>query len=130
MLVAGLFMMALVTFAQQRNKDVDKFLMKYKVFVDSVQARDTITAKDAEVFGTRFRHFTKAYHETYKSKMNNGQSSEYIELRTRYQKKMLGRTAAKVGNKIDSVSNDMAREMEKVGSHISGFFKGVFKKKK
>jgi hypothetical protein len=61
--------------------------------------------------------------------MTDDQLSKYTELRTRYQKKVLDRTAGKVGEKIDSVGQNVIKGVKKTGSKVGGFLKGIFNKK-
>jgi hypothetical protein len=61
--------------------------------------------------------------------MTDEQLSKYTELRTRYQKKVVDRTASKVGEKIDSVGQKVIKGVKKTGSKVSGFLKGIFSKK-
>ena len=89
----------------------------------------TITDENYEVYSAKYDELTAEYHETYKAMMTDEQISKYTELRTRYQKKVVGRTASKVGEKVDSVGQKVIKGVKKTGSKVSGFLKGIFGKK-
>ena len=120
LIVLGLLMMCLTGWAQESK--VDSFLERYHALVVMVEAEKTITDENYEVYSAK-------YHETYKAMMTDEQISKYTELRTRYQKKVVGRTASKVGEKVDSVGQKVIKGVKKTGSKVSGFLKGIFGKK-
>jgi hypothetical protein len=127
LIVSGLLMMCLTGWAQKG--EVDHFLERYQAFVVMVEAEKTITDEDYTLFSTKYDQLTTEYHETYKAMMTDEQLSKYTELRTRYQKKVVDRTASKVGDKIDSVGQKVIKGVKKTGSKVSGFLKGIFSKK-
>lgn len=127
LIVLGLMMMCLTGWAQESK--VDSFLERYHALVVMVEAEKTITDENYEVYSAKYDELTAEYHETYKAMMTDEQISKYTELRTRYQKKVVGRTASKVGEKVDSVGQKVIKGVKKTGSKVSGFLKGIFGKK-
>jgi hypothetical protein len=94
-----------------------------------VESEETISDEEYKVYSAKFDQLTNEYHETYKALMNDDQLSKYTELRTRYQKRFVDRTATKVGEKLDSVGQNVIKGVKKTGSKVSGFLKGIFSRK-
>ena len=127
MMITGLLLMCLSGRAQSNG--TEEFLDRYQALVVMVESEDVISDEEYKVFSAKFDQLTSEYHETYKPLMTDDQLSKYTELRTRYQKKVLDRTAGKVGEKIDSVGQNVIKGVKKTGSKVSGFLKGIFNKK-
>jgi hypothetical protein len=127
MMITGLLLMCLSGRAQSNG--TEEFLDRYQALVVMVESEEVISDEEYNVFSAKFDQLTSEYHETYKPLMTDDQLSKYTELRTRYQKKVLDRTAGKVGEKIDSVGQNVIKGVKKTGSKVSGFLKGIFNKK-
>lgn len=127
MMITGLLLMCLSGRAQSNG--TEEFLDRYQALVVMVESEDVISDEEYNVFSAKFDQLTSEYHDTYKPLMTDDQLSKYTELRTRYQKKVLDRTAGKVGEKIDSVGQNVIKGVKKTGSKVSGFLKGIFNKK-
>lgn len=127
MMIAGLLLMCLSGRAQSNG--TEEFLDRYQALVVMVESEEVISDEEYKVFSAKFEELTSEYHDTYKALMTDDQISKYTELRTRYQKKVLDRTAGKVGEKIDSVGQNVIKGVKKTGSKVSGFLKGIFNKK-
>lgn len=126
-MIAGLLLMCLSGRAQTNG--TEEFLDRYQALVVMVESEEVISDDEYKVFSAKFEELTGEYHDTYKALMTDDQISKYTELRTRYQKKVLDRTAGKVGEKIDSVGQNVIKGVKKTGSKVSGFLKGIFNKK-
>ncbi|MBR5928771.1 MAG: hypothetical protein IKZ93_02135 [Prevotella sp.] len=126
-MIAGLLLMCLSGRAQSNG--TEEFLDRYQALVVMVESEEVISDEEYKVFSAKFEELTGEYHDTYKALMTDDQISKYTELRTRYQKKVLDRTAGKVGEKIDSVGQNVIKGVKKTGSKVSGFLKGIFNKK-
>ena len=126
-MIAGLLLMCLSGRAQSNG--TEEFLDRYQALVVMVESEEVISDDEYKVFSAKFEELTGEYHDTYKALMTDDQISKYTELRTRYQKKVLDRTAGKVGEKIDSVGQNVIKGVKKTGSKVSGFLKGIFNKK-
>lgn len=127
MMITGLLLMCLSGRAQSNG--TEEFLDRYQALVVMVESEEVISDEEYKVFSAKFEELTGEYHDTYKALMTDDQISKYTELRTRYQKKVLDRTAGKVGEKIDSVGQNVIKGVKKTGSKVSGFLKGIFNKK-
>ena len=127
MMIAGLLLICLSGRAQTNG--TEEFLDRYQALVVMVESEEVISDEEYKVFSAKFEELTGEYHDTYKALMTDDQISKYTELRTRYQKKVLDRTAGKVGEKIDSVGQNVIKGVKKTGSKVSGFLKGIFNKK-
>lgn len=127
MMIIGLLLMCLSGRAQSNG--TEEFLDRYQALVVMVESEEVISDEEYNVFSAKFDQLTSEYHDTYKPLMTDDQLSKYTELRTRYQKKVLDRTAGKVGEKIDSVGQNVIKGVKKTGSKVSGFLKGIFNKK-
>ena len=127
MMINGLLLMCLSGRAQSNG--TEEFLDRYQALVVMVESEEVISDEEYNVFSAKFDQLTSEYHDTYKPLMTDDQLSKYTELRTRYQKKVLDRTAGKVGEKIDSVGQNVIKGVKKTGSKVSGFLKGIFNKK-
>lgn len=127
MMISGLLLMCLSGRAQSNG--TEEFLDRYQALVVMVESEDVISDEEYKVFSAKFEELTSEYHDTYKPLMTDDQLSKYTELRTRYQKKVVDRTAGKVGEKIDSVGQNVIKGVKKTGSKVSGFLKGIFNKK-
>lgn len=127
MMITGLLLMCLSGRAQSNG--TEEFLDRYQALVVMVESEEVISDEEYKVFSAKFEQLTSEYHDTYKALMTDDQISKYTELRTRYQKKVLDRTAGKVGEKIDSVGQNVIKGVKKTGSKVSGFLKGIFNKK-
>ena len=127
MMMTGLLLMCLSGRAQSNG--TEEFLDRYQALVVMVESEEVISDEEYNVFSAKFDQLTSEYHDTYKPLMTDDQLSKYTELRTRYQKKVLDRTAGKVGEKIDSVGQNVIKGVKKTGSKVSGFLKGIFNKK-
>lgn len=127
MMITGLLLMCLSGRAQSNG--TEEFLDRYQALVVMVESEEVISDEEYNVFSAKFDQLTSEYHDTYKPLMTDDQLSKYTELRTRYQKKVLDRTAGKVGEKIDSVGQNVIKGVKKTGSKVSGFLKGIFNKK-
>ena len=126
-MITGLLLMCLSGRAQTNG--TEEFLDRYQALVVMVESEEVISDDEYKVFSAKFEELTGEYHDTYKALMTDDQISKYTELRTRYQKKVLDRTAGKVGEKIDSVGQNVIKGVKKTGSKVSGFLKGIFNKK-
>lgn len=126
-MITGLLLMCLSGRAQSNG--TEEFLDRYQALVVMVESEEVISDDEYKVFSAKFEELTGEYHDTYKALMTDDQISKYTELRTRYQKKVLDRTAGKVGEKIDSVGQNVIKGVKKTGSKVSGFLKGIFNKK-
>ncbi|MBR5038951.1 MAG: hypothetical protein IKX65_09555 [Prevotella sp.] len=126
-MITGLLLMCLSGRAQTNG--TEEFLDRYQALVVMVESEEVISDEEYKVFSAKFEELTGEYHDTYKALMTDDQISKYTELRTRYQKKVLDRTAGKVGEKIDSVGQNVIKGVKKTGSKVSGFLKGIFNKK-
>ena len=126
-MITGLLLMCLSGRAQSNG--TEEFLDRYQALVVMVESEEVISDEEYNVFSAKFDQLTSEYHDTYKPLMTDDQLSKYTELRTRYQKKVLDRTAGKVGEKIDSVGQNVIKGVKKTGSKVSGFLKGIFNKK-
>lgn len=127
MMISGLLLMCLSGRAQSNG--TEEFLDRYQALVVMVESEDVISDEEYKVFSSKFEQLTSEYHDTYKPLLTDDQLSKYTELRTRYQKKVVDRTAGKVGEKIDSVGQNVIKGVKKTGSKVSGFLKGIFSKK-
>ena len=127
MMITGLLLMCLSGRAQSNG--TEEFLDRYQALVVMVESEEVISDEEYNVFSAKFDQLTSEYHDTYKPLMTDDQLSKYTELRTRYQKKVLDRTAGKVGEKIDSVGQNVIKGVKKTGSKVSGFLKDIFNKK-
>ena len=127
MMISMLLLMCLTGWAQESG--VDSFLERYQALVVMVEAEDVISDDEYKVFSEKYDQMKHEYHHQYKEQMTDDQLSRYAELRTRYQKKVVDRTATKVGEKIDSVGQKVIKGVKKTGSKVGGFIKGLFGKK-
>lgn len=113
-----------------QGEEVESYLTKYEKFVTEVSQMETITPDDKLYLDSIFTSFTDEYHDVYKSEMTNSQLSKYMELRTTYKKKIALRNSDKVGDDIEAFNAKTFENAKRTGSKVSGFFKGLFKKKK
>lgn len=127
MIISVLLLMCLSGRAQTNG--TEEFLDRYTALVVMVESEDVISDEEYKVFSAKYEELTSEYHETYKALMTDDQLSKYTELRTRYHKKVANRTVEKVGEKIDSVGQNVIKGVKKTGSKVSGFLKGIFNRK-
>lgn len=128
----GFLIMLVATFCAvgARAQDVSSYLNDYGKFVSKVTNMAKISDVDRQPLDSAFEKFTAEYHDTYKVKMTNSQIAKYMELRTRYKRKMAIVGSGKVTDKIDSVGNKAVNGIKRTGSKISGAVKGLFGKDK
>lgn len=123
-----LLVAALVCACQMQAQDTKTFLKEYKQFVEQLEQKDSLTAQEYAVADSTYGTFQKKYHNGLKEKMTNDEVSEYMEYRTRYNRKVIGRKSDKVIQKIDSVGNVVGKNIQRSASKVGGFVKGLFKK--
>lgn len=119
---------ALVCACQMQAQDTKTFLKEYKQFVEQLEQKDSLTAQEYAVADSTYGVFQEKYHNGLKEKMTNDEVSEYMEYRTRYNRKVIGRKSGKVIQKIDSVGNVVGKNIQRSASKVGGFVKGLFKK--
>lgn len=123
-LVFGLLLGAPLCFAQQ---DASAFLGQFREFVDSIEAKqDRLSINDVTACDVQYKKFNEQYQNLYQEQMNDGQIEDFNEYRVKYTKAIAHIHANNISNKVDSVTNDVEKNISKKQSEISGYIKGIF----
>lgn len=126
---AAMLMSALGADAQ----DAQRFINRYKQFVDTAWADKNPTEERMEYNDSVFEQLTNQYHNIYKEEMTAAQIEDYTECRTRYLRQRVSRKAARSADKasdsVDETSDKVRKGAGKVGAKVNGFFRGLFSRK-
>ena len=122
-------MMALMmlTTARAEKNDTLQFMNAYRQFAAFVVAQSSFTKPLADSLIARQDTLMFQYRKI-KPQLTDGQVEEYNTLKGRYTKKMLEYRGNRLGEGIEATGDSIAKATGRVGSAISGFFKGLFKK--
>ena len=129
-LVAVALMSALGAGAQEAQRFVDR----YKQFVDTAWTDKNPTEERMEYNDSVFEELTYQYHNIYKEEMTAPQIEDYTEYRTRYLRQRASRRATRsagdASDSVDEASGKVKKGAGKVRAKVNGFFRGLFSGKK
>ncbi len=117
-----------VIFAQKQTTEL--FLDSINIYVSAIERNDTIDKILLENSNIVIDSFHYKYLKQYKDKMTDHQIKIYSQYRSRYYKAITTSKAENVSNKVDSMGNKIADDINVKAAEIIGTIKGIFSKKK
>ena len=117
----------MLTSVKAEPADTLQFMNAYRQFAAYVVSQRVLTKPVADSLIARQDTLMYQYRKL-KPQLTDRQVEEYNRLKGRYTKKMLEYRGDRIGEGLEVTGDSIASTAGRVGSAISGFFKGLFGK--
>ena len=117
----------MLTSVKAEPADTLQFMNAYRQFAAYVVSQRVLTKPVADSLIARQDTLMYQYRKI-KPQLTDRQVEEYNRLKGRYTKKMLEYRGDRIGEGLEVTGDSIASTARRVGSAISGFFKGLFGK--